>query len=124
MADDGINWESLTVAIALFLILIFVGSYIYMLIETEAVVGSYMNAVFYVVLTVTTVGTGYYNPLTHQGQMLTIVMIMAGMGLVLYIVSAMAKVVLTRHVFLHQETTTSVSPSRLKKLRLARRKRL
>ncbi len=124
MADGDIDWVSLGIAIALFIILIFVGSYIYLLIEGIAVEGSFLNAVYYVVLTVTTVGVGSYNPITAQGKVLTIVMVMIGMGLVLYIVTTVVKALLTRHIFIHQETTTSVSPTRYRKMKLSKRRRV
>jgi len=92
MAEDSTSQlKHVGIATLIFLLLVFIGSYIYYLVENVAVEGSYINSMFYVILTVTTVGTGYYNPLTIEGKILTIVMVMIGMGVVLYLVTALAK---------------------------------
>ena len=54
---------------------------------------SFFDALYMTVTTLTTVGYGEVHPLDQAGQAYTMVLILAGMGVMLYIVAALARVV-------------------------------
>jgi voltage-gated potassium channel len=54
---------------------------------------SFFDALYMTVTTLTTVGYGEIHPLSHTGRIYNILLILAGMGVMLYIVSSLARVV-------------------------------
>ena len=69
--------------------LLFLGSLGYVLIEGW----SFFDALYMTVTTLTTVGYGEIHPLDQAGRAYTMVLILAGVGVMLYIVGALARVV-------------------------------
>ena len=69
--------------------LLVLGSLGYVIIEGW----SFLDALFMTVTTLSTVGYGEVHPLDRAGQAYTMVLILAGVGVMLYIVGALAKVV-------------------------------
>ena len=69
--------------------LLFLGSLGYVLIEGW----SFFDALYMTITTLTTVGYGEIHPLDQAGRAYTMVLILAGVGVMLYIVGALARVV-------------------------------
>ena len=69
--------------------LLFLGSLGYVLIEGW----SFFDALYMTVTTLTTVGYGEIHPMDQAGRAYTMVLILAGVGVMLYIVGALARVV-------------------------------
>jgi voltage-gated potassium channel len=70
-------------------VLLVLGSLGYVIIEGW----SFFDALYMTVTTLTTVGYGEIHPLDHAGRVYTIVLILAGVGVMLYIVGGLARVV-------------------------------
>jgi voltage-gated potassium channel len=70
-------------------VLLVLGSLGYVIIEGW----SFFDALYMTVTTLTTVGYGEIHPLDHAGRVYTIVLILTGVGVMLYIVGGLARVV-------------------------------
>lgn len=74
---------------ALLLVLLIVGSLGFVWLEGW----SFFDALYMTVTTLTTVGYGEIHPLSHLGRLYNMALILAGMGLLFYIVGSLARVV-------------------------------
>lgn len=74
--------QRILVAVLLLLLILTVGTFGYMFIEH----GSFFDSLYMTVITITTVGYGEIIPLSPAGRMFTIGLLLAGVGLVLYLV--------------------------------------
>lgn len=79
--------EKLVFGIIIIGILFVIGSALYSDIEGYPILESF----YYVVLSITTVGAFRAGPHTEQGLILTIILVMSGMGILLYVVSQIAQ---------------------------------
>lgn len=88
------RWERLGIPIAIFLIILFVGAYVYHRVEGWR----YLDSLYFSVATVTTVGYGDFFPKTDAGKIFTIIFIFTGMGLALYLITQIAKLFARRRL--------------------------
>jgi uncharacterized protein YneF (UPF0154 family) len=80
-------WRHILGLVAIFLILIFLGAYAYQIVEGWR----YLDSVYFVVVTVTTVGYGDFAPQTDLGKIFTIIFPIAGMVLAFYFISMIGR---------------------------------
>ena len=97
--------NKLFVPILLIIVINAFGTIGYMVIEGW----SFMDSLFMTVTTVTTVGYGEVHDLTPRGEIFTIVLLILGVGTILYLLSALAKIVL------EGELTQIIGRSRLER---------
>jgi voltage-gated potassium channel len=97
--------NKLFVPILLIIVINTFGTIGYMVIEGW----SFMDSLFMTVTTVTTVGYGEVHDLTPRGEIFTIVLLILGVGTILYLLSALAKIVL------EGELTQIIGRSRLER---------
>ncbi|HKQ32570.1 MAG TPA: ion channel, partial [Thermodesulfobacteriota bacterium] len=97
--------NKLFVPILLIIVINAFGTVGYMVIEGW----SFMDSLFMTVTTVTTVGYGEVHDLTPRGEIFTIVLLILGVGTILYLLSALAKIVL------EGELTQIIGRSRLER---------
>lgn len=81
-------------SVILFFVLVFAGSYIYHLIEGW----SFLNALYFVVMTVTTVGYGDFVPKTEIGKIFTMFFSFMGIVFVFYFISITGSALFTKHL--------------------------
>ncbi len=86
--------KNVVTAIILFLILLFVGSVVYHKIEGW----SYLNALYFVVMTVTTVGYGDFVPKTNIGKIFTMFFSFVGIVFVFYFISVIGSALFKKHL--------------------------
>lgn len=97
--------NKLFVPILLIIVINAFGTIGYMVIEGWG----FMDSLFMTVTTVTTVGYGEVHDLTPRGEIFTIVLLILGVGTILYLLSALAKIVL------EGELTQIIGRSRLER---------
>jgi uncharacterized protein YneF (UPF0154 family) len=86
----GNLWRHILGLTVIFLIIIFLGAYIYQQVEDWR----YLDSVYFVVVTVTTVGYGDLVPKTDLGKIITIIFPLIGMVLAFYFVSMIGRFLL------------------------------
>lgn len=87
--------KKFTFAIAVFLILLFGGSYIYSSIEGWR----YLDSVYFTVATVTTVGYGDIVPQTDAGKIFTMFFSFFGIGMAFYFFTLFGRYIYRRQLF-------------------------
>lgn len=80
-------FKRLVIPIAIFLIFIFLGAYVYHQIEGWR----YLDSVYFVVSTVTTIGYGDFTPQTDAGKIITLFFPFVGIGMAFYFLSAIGR---------------------------------
>ncbi|MBT3691483.1 two pore domain potassium channel family protein [archaeon] len=81
----------------LFLLVIFIGSYFYHMAEGW----SYMDSIYFVVITITTIGYGDFVPITNFGKIFTIFFSFLGIAMAFYIISSINHFMIKKHVSKH-----------------------
>ncbi len=82
------------IALLLLIILLFVGTLGYYLLEGW----SLLDAFYMTVITISTVGFGEVHPLTNAGRLFTIFLILGGVGVAIYVFSAVTEVMVSGQI--------------------------
>ncbi len=86
--------NQLVIALVGSVLLVFVGAVGYMVIEGW----SFMDGLYMTVISVTTVGYGETHPMTPIGRIFTMILLFAGVGLILFIVTRLAEVMVEGNI--------------------------
>lgn len=87
-------FKRLIIPIAIFLIVIFLGAYVYHQIEGWR----YLDSVYFVVITVTTIGYGDFTPQTDIGKIITLFFPFIGIGMAFYFLTSIGKYMFRRQL--------------------------
>ena len=90
-------FNRLVVSIIVFLLMIFVGAAAYQQIEA-AQRWSYVDSLYFTVITVTTIGYGDLAPQTDIGKIFTIFFSFLGIGMAFYFFSLIGKYIFKKHL--------------------------
>ena len=80
-------FKRLVAPIVIFLIVIFLGAYVYQQIEGWR----YLDSVYFVIITVTTIGYGDFTPQTDVGKIITLFFPFIGIGMAFYFLSSIGR---------------------------------
>ncbi len=86
--------KNLVIAVVLFLILLVIGSIVYHKVEGW----DYLNSLYFVVMTVTTVGYGDFVPKTNIGKIFTMFFSFMGIVFVFYFISVIGSALFKKHL--------------------------
>ena len=87
-------WNRLLIPIAIFLALIFLGAYAFHQVENWR----YLDSVYFMVTTVTTIGYGDFTPKTDTGKIFTIIFSLGGVGIAFYFVTLIGRFFLRKQL--------------------------
>jgi len=85
--------KNILVGLVFLLMLIVIGSFGISVIESQDIFSSF----YYIVMTITTVGQGGFLPITGYGKIVTVMLLMLGMGTVLYVATSIASALIEGH---------------------------
>ena len=100
--------EKFTFSIIIFFILLFSGSYAYSQIEGWR----YLDAVYFTVATVTTIGYGDIVPQTDLGKLFTIFFSFFGISMALYFFTLFGKYIFRKQLFAQLKTVKKIKGNR------------
>lgn len=86
--------RKLVLSLILFISIIVVGTFTYTYVEGW----NLLNSLYFVVITVTTIGYGDFVPVTNMGKLLTIVLAFFGVSMALYFLSLIGSKIFKKHV--------------------------